>query len=193
MSTLSRCRVLIVDDYRQVLLLVAQRLEQSQISYMVSGSTALGFYGRPRMTRDIDIVLEMTVADTDRIDSLFRDEFSVDVEEVRDAARRRAMFNLIHFETVVKIDFIVRKDTPYRREEFSRRRQFDLDGQWIWVVAPEDLILSKLHWAKDSHSEMQLKDVRTILSITGEVDGAYLDRWALELGVVDLLNEVRAA
>jgi hypothetical protein len=90
------------------------------------------------------------------------------------------------------VDFIVRKDIPYRREEFSRRRRAEIGGHSVWIVSPEDLILSKLAWAKTSRSEMQLRDVRQLLVSGPSVDQEYLDRWAAELTVTDLLREVRA-
>jgi predicted nucleotidyltransferase len=179
-----------VDDYRKVLRLVAEKLDSAGIEYMVSGSTALGFYGRPRMTRDLDIVIELSKAKVPQLDFLFSGEFSVDVEEVREAVERRSMFNLVHVATVVKVDFIVRKESEYRRVEFGRRRAFDSDGQRIQVVAVEDLVLSKLAWAKDSHSEFQLKDVRSLFELQPAMDREYLVRWARELGVEALLAEV---
>jgi hypothetical protein len=179
-------------DYRRVLGMVAGRLESAGLAYMVSGSTALSFYGRPRMTRDIDVVIELGLDDVAKLDFLFAPDFAVDREEVADAVRRRSKFNLIHVDTVVKIDFIVRKDAEYRRTEFARRRAFNQDGQRIWVVSPEDLVLSKLAWAKDSHSEFQLRDVRGLLELQLTLDWAYLETWARVLGVEGLLAQVRA-
>lgn len=180
-----------MDDYRKVLRLVAEKLDSAGIEYMVSGSTALGFYGRPRMTRDIDIVVELATAQVPQLEFLFSGEFSVDAEEIREAITRHSMFNLVHLETVVKVDFIVRKDSEYRRVEFGRRRAFESDGQRVQVVAVEDLLLSKLAWAKDSHSEFQLRDVRGLFELQPAMDREYLDRWARELGVEALLEEVQ--
>jgi hypothetical protein len=73
------------------------------------------------------------------------------------------MFNLIHNRYVIKVDLVVRKESPYRRREFSRMRKVSIDDQEIYVVAPEDLILSKVEWAKESRSEVQLTDVRNLL------------------------------
>ena len=73
------------------------------------------------------------------------------------------MFNLIHNESVIKVDFVVRKSDSYRQEEFARRMTITLDDFQTWIVSREDLILSKLLWAKDSKSEMQQRDVRTCL------------------------------
>jgi hypothetical protein len=180
-----------VDDYRRILNLVASRLDEAKVPYMVSGSTALGFYGRPRMTRDVDIVIELDAEGIARLEGLFSGDFMVDVEAMEDAVRRRSLFNFVHYETVVKVDFIVRKNAPYRRAEFARRRAFNQDQQVIWVVAPEDLVLSKLHWARESRSEMQLGDVRNLLGLVMELDEDYLEHWASELGVTELLAEVR--
>jgi hypothetical protein len=143
------------------------------------------------MTRDIDIVLELAPKDADRLSALFQPDFYCDEQDARDAAARRGMFNLVHFEKAVKVDLIVRKDEPYRHEEFARRKRRRVDGLEVWVVAPEDLILSKLFWAKESLSELQLRDVRSLLHSGQELDAGYLDRWAAELGVEKLLEEAR--
>lgn len=157
---------------------------------MITGSTAANFYTIPRMTRDIDIVVELAREDTDRVVELFGDDFYVDREAVTDAVIRQSMFNVIHSEWVIKVDFVVRKDTLYRRTEFARRRNITFEDQEIQIVAPEDLILSKLDWAKDSRSEFQLADVRNLLRSVQNLDFDYLAHWAKELDVEGLYREV---
>jgi hypothetical protein len=179
-------------DELQVLKLVTGRLDAAGIAYMLTGSIALGHYAQPRMTRDIDLVVAVQPADADRFCTILGAEFECDPASVRGAIERQSMFNLIHTEAVVKVDFVVRKDSPYRLEEFSRRRSAVVDGQPMWIVAPEDLILSKLVWASDSHSEVQLRDVRRVIMDQPGLDWTYLDHWALLLGVNDLLREVRS-
>lgn len=174
-----------------VLKLIAERLDSAGIPYMVSGSVAMSFYANPRMTRDVDIVVELRPADVPRLKALFDADFALDEDEAKDAIARRSLFNVIHQELVIKADFIVRKDTPYRREEFARRRKVRVEGFEFSVVTPEDLILSKLYWAKDSRSEMQLGDVRNLIAFGADLDWAYIERWAEDLGVADLLREVR--
>jgi hypothetical protein len=100
------------------------------------------------------------------------------------------MFNLIHQESVIKVDGIVRKQSPYRRAEFERRQRIAIEDFSTWIVSKEDLILSKLDWAKDTRSEMQLRDVRN-LAATG-CDEEYLDRWSTALGLSELWRECRA-
>jgi hypothetical protein len=122
-------------DELDILKLVAARLGEAGIPYMVSGSMAMNYYAQPRMTRDVDIVIELGAADVERVAALFIPDFLCEVEAVRDAVRRRGMFNIIHGESVVKVDFIVRKDVPFRVEEFDPtpvrgcRADVAVDGQ----------------------------------------------------------------
>ena len=169
---------------------VGGRLDRAGIAYMITGSIAANFYTVPRMTRDIDIVVELAASDTDRVIEIFAKDFYLDRETVSDAIIRKSMFNLIHSELVIKVDFIVRKESPYRRIEFVRRRKVVLEDQEISIVAPEDLILSKLEWAKDSRSEFQLADVRNLLRSVQDLDLDYLTHWAKELGVEALYRGV---
>ncbi len=175
----------------QILKLVITKLEQLDISYMLSGSVASSFYGQPRMTRDIDIVIELAFEHVSRLLEVFAGEFYIDDEDITDAVRRQGMFNIVHYQAVVKIDFIVRKDSPYRKLEFARRIKKSIADFTLWVVSPEDLLISKLFWAKDSKSELQLRDVDSILQHQGDnLDFPYINYWVRELGIDYLWEEV---
>gem|GEM_PF-147866 len=180
-----------VSDELDVLKSVTAQLERAGIPYMVTGSMAANFYAVPRMTRDIDLVIELSERDVDRITRLFQEEFYIDRDRVQQAVRDHTMFNMIHNALVVKVDCVVRKDTEYRREEFARRRAVSISDQQIFIVAPEDLILSKLDWAKESRSQMQLDDVRNLLRSVQGLDTAYLNPWADRLGLATLYQEIR--
>lgn len=171
---------------------VASRLKNAGIEYMMTGSMAMALYSSPRMTRDIDIVVQISPGDAGKIVALFHDDFYIDEPGVRQAIRDRGMFNIIHNSSVIKIDFIVRKNEAYRVEEFSRRQIIPIEGIPVTVVAPEDLILSKLVWVKLSDSELQFRDVRQMMRSLEMLDGEYLEKWAEKLGVDDLLKKVRA-
>ena len=105
----------------EVLKEVARRLEKAAIPYMITGSIAANFYTVPRLTRDIDIVVELSQRDLDRFIPLFEKDYYLEPQTVRKAVESKGMFNLIHDEFIIKIDFVVRKDTAYRRREFSRK------------------------------------------------------------------------
>ena len=180
-----------MSDELVVLKSVAARLGEAGIPYMVTGSMAANFYAVPRMTRDIDLVVELSERDVDRVTQLFQQEYYIDRDMVQRAVRDHAMFNMIHNALVVKVDCVVRKDTEYRREEFARRRALSISDQEVFIVSPEDLILSKLDWAKESRSQMQLDDVRNLLGSVQGLDTVYLNRWADRLGLTTLYQEVR--
>jgi len=145
-------------------------------------------YAQPRMTRDIDVVVSLNETQTEEFFRLFEREYYFDRQTVARAISQRRMFNLIHNNAVIKVDCVVLKTDAYRQEEFARRRQIDLGDFKTWIVSREDLILSKLFWAKDSKSEMQLRDVRNLLSTDCDID--YVRSRAKILRVDELLQEI---
>jgi predicted nucleotidyltransferase len=173
----------------ELLKIVAARLDSEGIEYMMTGSMAMALYALPRMTRDIDIIIQISMQDISRIISLFENDFYIEKANVLEAIRSNGMFNIIHNESVIKVDFIIRKQEEYRLEEFSRRTVIVIDGVKISVVTPEDLLLSKLVWAKHSESELQQRDVRLLLQSSSGLDVGYIRKWAKVLGVEDLLKK----
>jgi hypothetical protein len=169
-----------------VLKIVSDRLEAANVAFMLTGSFAMAYYGQPRMTRDLDLVVSLGEADVDRVVAALSPDFYIDKDDVLAAVRSERLFNLMHNASGIKIDLIVRKRGEYRQLEFSRRRRVVLDSVATWIVSREDLILSKLVWAQESQSELQLRDVRSLMDES--VDRVYLERWARELGVEDTLE-----
>ena len=182
----------LMDEQLEFLKHVASSLESAGIPYMVTGSVAMAVYAQPRMTRDLDLVIECHAGDVERLVQLLDTDCYVDAEAVRRAVESRSMFNAIHRRWIIKADFIIRKDEPYRKLEFERRRRLAIDGVGVWVASPEDLILSKLSWAKDSESSQQVKDVSTLLASGLTLDLEYLDTWAHTLGVYAALAGLKS-
>lgn len=137
----------------KVLEMVARRLEKGNIPYMITGSIAMNYYATPRMTRDLDFVVELNAADLSRFVYLFSDTFVIESEAVLQAIQNQGMFNILHQQWVIKADFIIRKSDPYRQPEFDRRRKVEVADIPLWIVSAEDLILSKLFWAKEGLSD----------------------------------------
>lgn len=166
---------------------ISQRFEQAGIPYMLTGSMAMNYYAQPRMTRDIDVVIAITPKDVEPIVRLFQSDYYLSKESVSESIAQESIFNLIHQESIIKVDCIVRKKSEYRLLEFERRQKIRILDFSTWIVSKEDLIVSKLFWAKDSHSELQLRDVKNLLA-TG-YDKDYLQRWMKVLGLDELLRE----
>lgn len=182
-----------MDEQLEFVKEIAHRLDSAEIPYMLTGSLAMAVYAVPRMTRDIDVVVEITPKDAKRFVQLFSEDCYVDEDAVRDAISSRTMFNVIHNRWIIKADFIVRKDDPYRQEEFARRSHIEVAGTRVAIVAPEDLILSKLVWAKQSQSELQQRDVVQLIQSVMDLDWQYLERWAVTLGVPGELKNAKSA
>ena len=171
-----------------VLRLISERLGAGRFQFMLTGSFALAYYATPRMTRDLDIVVELRENDIERFTSAFVADFYLNPDEARAAVVAQRMFSLMHLQTGIKVDFIVRKATEYREAEFLRRRAVKLSGVNTFIVSREDLILSKLIWAAESNSEMQRRDVKAL--VQASLDEAYLRQWAAALGVAAALEQV---
>jgi len=167
---------------------VSQRLDGTAIPFMLTGSIAMNYYAQPRFTRDIDVVVELGIADVDKIVRVFHPDYYVSREAVVESVRHRSMFNLIHNESIVKVDFMIRKDQPFRQLEFERRVRIRIKDFETWIVTREDLILSKLYWARESRSERQFGDIKNLIAT--ECDRRYISQWAQDLGISELWDEL---
>ena len=165
---------------------VAAALGDAGIPFMLTGSFASAYHGAGRATMDIDLVIDPL---PDNLDA-FVHAMEVSGMYVSDAAARealanRSMFNIVDPESGWKVDLIVRKRRSFSEEEFARRQSVDFFGVRLHVATVEDVILSKLEWAKLGASARQIEDVASLLRFHGEeIDSAYLQRWiaALEVG-----------
>lgn len=172
----------------QVLRDVASRLETAGLDYMLTGSVALSCHAQPRMTRDIDLVVAFFLQDASRISAVLGPGYYVSPEAAREAVLHQSSFNAIHEATLIKVDFMVRKRNDYRLHEFARRVRMRVEDFDLWVVSKEDLILSKLDWARESLSQRQLADAENL--IASGCDTEYLRTWSAALNLTDMLTRV---
>ncbi|MES2706432.1 MAG: nucleotidyl transferase AbiEii/AbiGii toxin family protein [Verrucomicrobiota bacterium] len=167
---------------------ITGRLESGGIDYMLTGSMALNCYTQPRMTRDIDLVVAFFLKDARRIQEVLGPDYYVSPDAAREAVIHQSSFNAIHQENLMKVDFMIRKHEEYRHHEFSRRIRLRVGDFEVWVVSREDLILSKLDWARDSQSLRQLADVENLIATGCDMD--YLRSWSAKLNLTDMLTRV---
>lgn len=170
-------------------------LDQAGIAYMLAGSFASAYYGAPRTTQDIDLVVEATPGQLRTfVQLLSGNEYYVDLDTALEAHRRQSLFNVVDMATGWKIDLIIRKSRAFSEEEFRRRNRVDLQGVALFVASAEDVVVSKLEWAKLAQSQRHIEDVAGILRMRWEsLDRAYLEKWILELGLTTEWNDVRRA
>jgi hypothetical protein len=166
---------------------VAGRLDRAGIPYMLTGALAVNYHGAPRSTHDIDVVGVISPADITRIKAMLEPDYEVAEESIRAALREGSMFNAIHDESGFKVDFWMRKGDDYGREAFARRKQYPYDHSLLSIATPEDVIISKLDWFKQSDVDKHFSDARGIVAIQkGSLDTAYIARWCEAKSLLDL-------
>jgi hypothetical protein len=171
--------------------LLLSKLDECGVPYMITGSFASNIHGLPRATQDADVVIEVEPRTLERFLENLGPAFYRSREAAMDALAREQMFNVVHLETGFKVDLIVRKSRPFSRIEFSRRQPAFYLGENRWFATAEDTILAKLEWSKMASSERQFSDALNVAKLQKEnLDRAYLEKWATELDILDLLKKL---
>ena len=177
-----------------VTLLVVDALERVGARYVVGGSLASAIHGVVRTTLDTDIVADLAVAQAQPLAALLSEVFYLDFDTMRDAIQKRSSFNLIHLQSMFKVDIFVAKPRLLDRQQLERREAWIADaetGRSLYVATAEDTVLAKLVWYRlgGEMSDRQWRDILGVLSVQGRrLDVDYLGNSAVELQVDDLLR-----
>ncbi len=180
-------------DLYELLRRVVQTLESGGIPYLVTGSVASMAYGEPRLTNDIDIVVDLGREHIPLIlEGFSLPEYYASREMIEAALSRRGQFNIIHPASGLKVGFIVRKNTEFDQSRFARKRRLrpaqDCEADF---AAPEDVILKKMEFYREGGSEKHLRDITGILSVSGaDLDRSYLDSWVDRQGLREIWDAV---
>ncbi len=143
---------------------------------MLSGSVALSVYTLPRATRDFDFIIHLQPKDADDFVANFKEGYYCNADAVTEAIKNSGMFNIIDHSSGYKADFVILKKTKYRQTEFNRRQQVDFYGLPIYIVSPEDLLISKIIWIQEIQSNLQMEDIKN-LSTFEHLDWEYTHNW----------------
>jgi hypothetical protein len=180
-----------MDSQRDFFQRIIGLLERVGISYMVAGSLSSSYYGKPRSSQDVDIVIDPDRSSLGKLIDLLEPEYYVSRPAAIEELEHRGMFNIIDTRTGWKVDLVIRKARPFSREEFARRRPAELMGVQTWVLSPEDSILSKLEWTKGRQSDLQLQDaIHVVITQWNTLDFDYLRQWAQDLDVTRELDAI---
>jgi len=158
-----------------ILIDIIDRLQNLNIEYMLTGSVAMNFYAEPRMTRDFDIIIEVGALQKKVFFETFEADYYLTDIAFDEAIKYNSMFNIIHRDTVTKADLIIKKRDEYNIQVFERKQVKKINDHDINVISKEDLIVSKIRWAKDSKSALQKMDIINLLE-TG-YDKGYVINW----------------
>lgn len=162
-------------------------LDDEQIRYAIVGSVASMAFGDPRMTRDMDVVIDVDSTSIERLCGHFPDpDWYVSVEAAREAVKQRKQFNAIHLPSGNKIDFMIVRDTEWGRQQLQRRQAVSIEGYEGYTAHPEDIILGKLQYFHDGGSDKHLNDISKMLEVSGHlIDRDSLTSWSERLGVLE--------
>jgi hypothetical protein len=171
-------------------------LEDMDVPYEISGSIASSIHGVPRSSIDADLLAALDAPRVGRLARILKDRYYLSEARMEDAVRRGASFNLIHLDTMLKVDVFVARSDRYENESLGRRVRHSLGEEpfrlEVFVASAEDIVLHKLRWFRKGGevSNQQWLDVAGVLKVqAGRLDRAYMERWAKELQVADLLGK----
>lgn len=164
---------------------VAKIFDELKIPYYITGGFAVSQYGRNRFTADIDIVIKMQLNDIEifakKVQQIFPQGY-VDQDQIRRALQQKSEFNIIDPESGLKVDFFISKESDFEQSAFLRTRTKEYDYP-IKFISPEDLIIAKLLWFRESQSTRQLEDIASVMDIQTKLDFQYIDSWVEKLAL----------
>lgn len=170
-------------------------LTKEKIPYMITGSVTVIFYGRPRASHDIDFIIEAKKGDLPKIQKAFaklpHNEFIADPHLIKTAITNKRQFNVLHLPTMLKLDFWILQDTEFDKERFKRKKFIDIFGQKMSFASPEDTILIKLLWYKDTKIEKHFIDAAFVYQLQSQgLDYKYLEKWIKKHKTVKVFKEL---
>jgi hypothetical protein len=175
---------------------VIKAFNQLSIPYYIGGSIASSLYGIARASMDVDMIAALTYNHVASLVEYLKDGYYIDEQMIVDAISTASSFNLIHLETMMKIDVFIHKQDPYHESALTRRIQDlivegDPDSSY-YFSSPEDVIISKLDWHKmgGQASDRQWLDILGVIKVQADsLDKDYLMRWSEAQGLSDLLKQ----
>lgn len=170
----------------ELLRFLTTALERLGLPYLVVGSTASITFGDPRLTNDIDVVVDLPAAKVSELCAAFpTDAFYVSPDAAMDAVGRRGQFNIIHPESGLKIDVIVASESAFDRGQLQRGvRVKVIPDLTVTFASPEDVIVKKMEYFQEGGSDKHLRDIAGVMRVRGQqLDRAYIADWAARLGL----------
>lgn len=181
-------------DLLAAVALVVRTFEDLGVDYLIGGSVASSVFGEPRQTVDADLVARLLGRHAEPLVQQLAGEFYADLPAILAAIQKQSSFNLIHLETMTKVDVFVSWRSAFGQSQFSRRQKKTV-GQFppleLYFASAEDTVLAKLEWYRKGGevSDRQWRDLLGVLKVqAGTLDRKYLEQWAVDLGVADLLR-----
>lgn len=177
-----------------LLLKIAGCFNRLNIPYFVTGSIASIAYGESRFTNDIDIVADIKKEHIPQILKCFpEDEYYISEESMKNAIYRKFQFNIIHPESGLKVDVVIKKRGEFDKTRFSRINNFKMDDVGVNFSSPEDVIIKKMEYYKMGGSEKHLRDIMGMIKISRElINFEYVETWVSKLYLEEIWEAIKA-
>lgn len=152
-----------------------KKINSLEIKYMITGAYAVSYYGLPRSTHDLDVVIAIKKTDVEQICRSLKKDYIIDREMIENAVQFHTHFSIVHSTSNFKADFWILKPKENELKKFNRRIKTSLFGIATFIISPEDLIITKLEWYKRSKHQKHLDDAKGIINVqAGRLDERYL-------------------
>lgn len=181
-----------METQENTLLFTLDQLEELRIPYYVTGSVAVSIYGKPRFTHDVDFVVSILPSHISQLVERFKSQFYVSEVGLRDAFEHHSMANLIHQGSGFKVDlWMLDPKNSYARSQFERRQEKAAFGRRVFFISPEDIVLQKLLWFKETSADRDWNDVIGVWEfLSDSLDRRYIEQWSGQLSVTNLWRRV---
>jgi len=177
-----------VKGIEKILRLVCKNFDENNIDYVIVGGFAAIFYGNPRTTMDLDVVMQIKEIDIEKVVKFFKENgFFADTEDMSAAFKERSHCTVEYKGTMFRIDIKGVYDEMDRRT-IKNKVKADFHGTKMYIASPEDTIINKLIFARE-------RDIMDAMGIyarqMGKLDEKYLEKEAKKRGVYDKLSEIK--
>lgn len=179
--------------FLKTLVWITDKLNSSEVPYMITGGAALGFWGQVRTTMDLDIVIKPPAAKIDVFINSLKTDADINVELVKQCILGKKMFHVFNTSTLFRVDMIPLKPENYEQVKFNNRIEIKFQDHSFHVISPEDLIISKLQWSKSiGGSELHLKDCESVYKLNlKNLKTDYLNTWTVDLRLQKDFDKLR--
>lgn len=172
---------------------MADIFDSLKIPYLIGGSVASSILGELRATLDVDMVADLQLSQVQPLVTIMTGDFYIDEIMIREAIANKSSFNVIHIESMQKVDVFVLSDRPLAQVEMQRRQQLlitENPEKFAWLPSSEDIVLQKLTYCLGNEtSDTQWRDVLGVLKVQTDIDLDYLSQWAETLNLTELMTK----
>jgi hypothetical protein len=167
---------------------IASALDASGVRYLLAGSFASNYYGIPRSTKDADFVVQLESGVGSAFAARLGEDFALGPQLSFETVTGTYRQYIRHRKSSFEIELFMLSKDAHDQERFARRQEQVLFGRRIWLLSPEDVVVSKLRWARNKDKD----DVRDVMSVQqGKLDWPYIETWCRQHGTLALMEEIR--